>query len=105
MATKFEKDRQYQRVGAGKTLDSELWRCDFAGKTYAVLTNMQTGKETAQQHDWAGWRPAPRVVERWIVLTHSDSYSFPCQGEADSFAAQFKYGTATVNGPFPCEAP
>ena len=78
------------------------------GAAFEHLAGVVAGQFGHCQHCDHGWRPAPRVAERWIVESQGSApEAFMSKSEAQArrtlnVAAGL---LSTVNGPFQCEAP
>ena len=101
---KFEVGREY--VSERGDLRIRAVAANNWGVAFEHLKGAPAGTYGCCAHTGHGWSPAPRVVERWIVVRDNDeSFTFSDEVPAQLFAASCKPGTARVNGPFPCEAP
>ena len=101
---KFEVGKEY--VSERGDLRIRAVAANNWGVAFEHLKGAPAGTYGCCAHAGHGWRPAPRVVERWIVLhTTGTSYIYDDETAARDHAASYCGGHVTVNGPFPCEAP
>ena len=102
---KFEVGKEYVSAdtsgGRMRVVAANEW-----GAAFEWLAGGPVGSLACCCYAESHWIPAPRVVERWIVVRdNGESFTFSDEVPAQSFAASCKPGTARANGPFPCEAP
>ena len=101
---KFEVGKEY--VSQRGELRIRVAAVNEWGAAFEHLAGVVAGQFGHCPHCDHHWRPAPRVVERWIVVRdNGESFTFKSATGAETFALSCKPGTAKASGPFPCEAP
>ena len=107
---KFAVGKEYV-LDARAGLDRQGWRMRVVaenewGCAYIFTAGPNEGRFSAcETADYPTWRPAPRVVERWIVEREPLKGGSCVTSSAEHAREIAKEYGGIVNGPFPCEAP
>ena len=76
------------------------------GAAFEHLSDGYVGQYGHSSHRGHCWRPAPRVVERWIVLAkNGQSDAYAKESDAMLHVGHYSAGMAVVAGPFKIEVP